>query len=154
MESAGVASAALGAVKRIGFLAIRAICDFADHRKNDNWQNYAAASAAAFLRAFVTTQPIGPSSGDWPRAVTRFSQAKPDDSIVKRKQLFNDLCRRLDIEELKNLCFVLGVDIDELPGDRKSSRARELILRFERRGKLDQLAAALEDILNDDQEGS
>lgn len=151
MESAGVASAALGAVKRIGFLAIRAICDFADHRKNDNWQSYAAAAAASFLRVFVTTQPISPSSGDWPRPVTRTPQVTPEDTVAERKQLFKQLCRRLDMEELKNLCFLLGVDIDELPGDRKSSRARELILRFERRGKLDKIASALDDILNDDQ---
>lgn len=153
MESAGVASAALGAVKRIGFLTIRAICDFADYRKNDNWQSYAAATAAAFLRAFVKTQPISPSSGAWPRPIKSIPQATPEDTLAKRKQLFNQLCRRLDMEELKNLCFLLGVDIDELPGDRKSSRARELILRFERRGKLDQIAVALEDILNDDQGG-
>lgn len=153
MESAGVASAALGAVKSVGFLTIRAICDFADSRKSDDWQTYAAGAAASFLRAFVTTQPIGPSSGDWPRPVSGTPQSKPEDVIAQREQLFNLLRRRLDLEELNNLCFLLGLDIDELPAGRKSSRARELILRFERRGNLDRLVSALADMLNDDEGG-
>ena len=152
MESAGVASAALGAVRRIGFLSIRAICDFADHQKSDNWQQYAAAAAAAFLRAFIKSQPIRPSSGGWPRPLAHVPERKPQDDLAKRNVLFNQLCGRLDMEELKNLCFLLGVDIDELPADRKSSRARELILYFERHEKLHELVSALEDMLNDDED--
>jgi nucleoside phosphorylase len=41
MESAGVASAALSAIKKVGFITIRAICDFADGSKSDDWRDYA-----------------------------------------------------------------------------------------------------------------
>ena len=41
--------------------------------------------------------------------------------------------------------MVLGVDVDELPGEKKSARVRELILLFERRKQID----ALEDAFND-----
>ena len=148
MESAGVASAALGAVRKIGFLAIRSICDFADHKKNADWQGYAAETAATFVRAFLRNRPVGPSSGNWPVQRAFPDKLTHEDPLVQRKQLFNLLCRQLDMEEFKNLCFLLGVDIDEVPGDRKSARARELILRFERRGKLDDIASTLADMLN------
>lgn len=34
-------------------LVIRGICDYADSHKNDDWHNYAAASAAAYLKHFI-----------------------------------------------------------------------------------------------------
>lgn len=34
-------------------LVIRGICDYGDERKNDNWQKYAAATAAAFGKEFL-----------------------------------------------------------------------------------------------------
>ncbi|MEY9406494.1 hypothetical protein ABH989_000960 [Bradyrhizobium ottawaense] len=49
------------------------------------------------------------------------------------------------MEEFKNLCFLLGVDIDEIPGDRKSARVRELILLFERRDTLHVLEEAVDE---------
>lgn len=149
MESAGVASAALGALKKIGFLAVRSICDFADKRKNDNWHAYAAAAAASFLRELLNNQPIAPSSGKWPRSATKQAAPPRVDLVRMRKGLYQQLCKKLDMEEFKNFCFLLDVDIDELPGDRKSARARELILLFERRGKVDELAAALQNMLTD-----
>lgn len=150
MESAGVASVAFSAVRRVGFLAIRSICDFADSRKDDRWQEYAARSAASFARAFIVSQPISQSEGTWPRRESPGLHAEPFAPPVHRKMLFDRLCHALDMEELKNLCFLTGVDIDELPGDRKSARVRELILLFERRGRVDLLEAAVADILPDD----
>lgn len=52
MEAAGVLNIADG-------LVIRGICDYCDAQKNDDWQEYAAASAAAYaklLLRFVTRQ--------------------------------------------------------------------------------------------------
>ncbi|KAL6825941.1 hypothetical protein J3E69DRAFT_279665 [Trichoderma sp. SZMC 28015] len=34
-------------------LIIRGICDYADSHKNDDWHNYAAASAAAYMKHFI-----------------------------------------------------------------------------------------------------
>jgi hypothetical protein len=64
-------------------------------------------------------------------------------SVERRKTLFDHLCGALDHEEFKNFCFLIGVAIDELPGDRKSSQVRELILLFERRGQLAVLESAV-----------
>lgn len=148
MESAGVASAAFSALKQIGFITIRSICDFADGRKNDDWHSYASHAAAACVRAFVESRPVAPSEGNWPSAAAGPSSPL-EDPQERRKRLFNDLCRALDMEDFKNFCFVLGVDVDELPGDKKSSRVRELILLFERKGKIDALENAFTDFNND-----
>lgn len=58
MESAGIASAALSAAKRVGFLTIRAISDFADANKDDKWRIFAAMAAAAWTLDFVTSDPF------------------------------------------------------------------------------------------------
>ncbi len=144
MESAGVASAAFSALKKIGFITIRSICDFADNQKNDNWHSYAAHAAAACLRAFLVSRPVGPSEGDWPTPQTR-GESLSEDPLKQRKLLFNELCSAFDMEDFKSFCFVLGVDVDELPGDKKSARVRELILLFERQGQIDALEEAFSD---------
>jgi len=47
---------------------------------------------------------------------------------------------------LKTLCFIVEVDYDDLSGDRKTSKARELIQFCERRGRVNDLLRALERI--------
>lgn len=144
MESAGVASAAFGTLKKIGFITIRAICDFADNQKNDNWHSYAAHAAAACVRAFLESRPIGPSEGHWPKP-EKAGEVRQIDPLLRRKKLLDDLCSTMDMEDFKSFCFVLGVDVDELPGKKKSSLVRELILLFERRGKINTLEKAFTD---------
>ncbi|RSL81850.1 hypothetical protein CEP52_017101 [Fusarium oligoseptatum] len=46
MEAAGVVNA-------VSCLVIRGICDYCDVHKNDNWQNYAAATAAAYSKLLL-----------------------------------------------------------------------------------------------------
>ncbi|MBS1668941.1 MAG: hypothetical protein JST58_16320 [Bacteroidetes bacterium] len=48
MESYGTALAAFQSEDRPGFLFIKSICDWADSKKNDEWQFYAAHVAAAY----------------------------------------------------------------------------------------------------------
>lgn len=45
-------------------------------------------------------------------------------------------------EELKTLCFDLGIDYDDLSGEGKTAKARELVSRLERRGEVGNLVAA------------
>lgn len=47
MEGAGV-------MDRLPCLVIRGICDYADSHKNDQWQRYAAASAAAYAKSYLS----------------------------------------------------------------------------------------------------
>ncbi len=52
------------------------------------------------------------------------------------------LVRDFGIEELRTLCYDLGVDYDDLPGEGKEAKARELVASLERRGETDSLIAA------------
>ncbi len=56
MESSGIAEAVWQHGK--GYLVVRGICDFANDGKNNVWQPYAAAAAAAYIRAFIETLPV------------------------------------------------------------------------------------------------
>lgn len=59
------------------------------------------------------------------------------------RQLLADIRQRLDLEGLRELVLMLGVDWDELPGDTKSAKGRELILFMERNGRLAELAQTI-----------
>jgi len=56
MEGAGVARAVHHA--SLDFIEVRGICDFADPNKNDDWQVYAASTAAAFLMAWLRSGAV------------------------------------------------------------------------------------------------
>jgi nucleoside phosphorylase/predicted nucleotidyltransferase len=53
MEAAGVAAAAHALGCDRGFLVVKAISDFADSKKSDNWHGYASLAAAAFARDLI-----------------------------------------------------------------------------------------------------
>ena len=53
------------------------------------------------------------------------------------------LVEHLTLDELRTLCFDLRVDYDDLGGEAKSGKARELILRMQREGNLDKLFSYL-----------
>ena len=55
MEGAGVADATWQHER--GYLVIRGICDYCDSHKNDVWQEYAAAVAAAYARGLLASMP-------------------------------------------------------------------------------------------------
>jgi nucleoside phosphorylase len=55
MESAGVHRATRD---RTPMLSIRALSDIVGFRRQDSWTKYACASAAAFARAYLRTQPV------------------------------------------------------------------------------------------------
>ncbi|EXJ77319.1 hypothetical protein A1O3_09545 [Capronia epimyces CBS 606.96] len=45
---------AAGLMNNFPCLVVRGICDYADHHKNDAWQKYAATTAAAYTKWFLT----------------------------------------------------------------------------------------------------
>lgn len=55
MEGSGIADATWNHEK--GYLVVRGICDYCDANKNDLWQPYAAAVAAAYTRALLESMP-------------------------------------------------------------------------------------------------
>jgi nucleoside phosphorylase len=48
---------AAGLMNNFPCLVIRGICDYADSHKNDRWQRYAAATAAAYAKEFLESVP-------------------------------------------------------------------------------------------------
>ena len=138
MESAGAAAAALSSLAQIGFVSIRGISDFADQLKNDDWQAYAAHSAAAWTYAFLCTQPVPASRLRLP---SPSQPTKP--CTLDRRALFDAIRNRFDLEEFRTLCFMLGIDFDDLRGEGKQAKVRELILLFERREQIDVLAETI-----------
>jgi len=68
------------------------------------------------------------------------------DNLSEIHQLLVD---KLSQEEVKTLCFNLGVDYEELPPGGKSSKVRELLLYLQRRSKLSKLKPAVKKMRSD-----
>ncbi len=60
-----------------------------------------------------------------------------------RTTLLDFLTRHYTLDGLKTLCFNLFIDYDNLSGDTKNAKGRELILHLERAGRLDDLEAVV-----------
>ncbi|MGD9099713.1 MAG: hypothetical protein PVF45_04480 [Anaerolineae bacterium] len=56
-----------------------------------------------------------------------------------RTQLRQSLTTHFDVEELRTLCYDLGVDYDDLRGEGRTNKARDLVTYMERRGRLSEL---------------
>jgi hypothetical protein len=68
----------------------------------------------------------------------------PDADQSELVRLHQVLSTRFDQEELRTLCFKLGVAYDDLRGEGRDAKARELVGYMHRRGELDRLRAAIE----------
>lgn len=62
---------------------------------------------------------------------------------LDRVQLLKMLTTNFSTEELNTIAFSLGVDWDDLPGNERKSKGRELITYLERNGRLNDLRAQL-----------
>ncbi len=60
-----------------------------------------------------------------------------DSRGVQLKGLLSKLSMNFSLEELKTICFNLGVDPESIPGTTKDSTAREMLLYFRRRDQID-----------------
>jgi nucleoside phosphorylase len=147
MEGGGVATSAFATARRVGFFMVRGISDFADQAKDDSWQDFAAHAAASFIAQFLASRPIAPADGSW--APDR-SAGPPMTPNWVRTVLFPKLCKSLNMEEFRDFCFVLEVDVDDLEGTTKRAKIRELLLRAERRGRLPEIVKAYEELSEQD----
>jgi hypothetical protein len=57
----------------------------------------------------------------------------------KRSRLRQVLAERFSDGELRTLCFDLGIEYDDLPGEGKADKARELVAYLERRDRIPDL---------------
>jgi len=60
-------------------------------------------------------------------------------SLRRERQLQDQLMMRHDLQGLRQLCFDLGVKYEDLPGQTKSAKARELVQFMGRHRRLDEL---------------
>jgi formylglycine-generating enzyme required for sulfatase activity len=83
-----------------------------------------AQAARAIWQAFPTPPPPEPAAE------------------VDLAQLRHVLAARFSREGLNDLCFELGIDHEEVPGQEKSARAREIVQLCARRGRIPELIRA------------
>jgi nucleoside phosphorylase len=140
MEGLGVAVACYRS--SIGFLAAKAVCDFADTAKDDDWQPYAAETAARFLIA-VLANFSSQSESEKPEAP----------QVVKvpdfRGEVKVEFCRRIG-KGWKELADLFDVSPHEREGFSPGDEPRDLWEWLERRSKLDALPDKLMEIRRSD----
>lgn len=78
---------AAGMMDNLQCLPIRGICDYSDSHKNDEWQNYAAAVAAAYARELLEGLP--PSSRTLDRNPTYVTDVSQTDTNGNRTHYHN-----------------------------------------------------------------
>ncbi|XHG01956.1 hypothetical protein AWENTII_005322 [Aspergillus wentii] len=81
-------------------LIIRGICDYCDSHKNKKWQNYAAATAAAFAKLLLSRVRSEPEMGDQATTVdTRLDSRKRPlgessvENVAKQQRIYKPLSR-------------------------------------------------------------
>jgi hypothetical protein len=80
----------------------------------------------------------GPGQAAPPAAPATATRALDREYLIRLRQT---LTARFDVGELRTLCFDLGVDYDDLPGQGRASKARELIRYLERRDRIPDLVS-------------
>lgn len=141
MESYGTALAAYRAPTAPGMFMAKAICDWADASKNDDWQAYAADISATFLMALLKKHPV-PTSVLKEQA-TRLD-AKPYSSRSKL-----GLCKRM-ANEWEDLADYYDIPLDERRRFRRGRECQDVWEWLENRKKLDGLPDALKTIGRED----
>ncbi len=136
MEAYGAALACYRAVTAPGMLFAKAICDWADSNKNDDWQEYASAVSAAFLLSLISKSAFTPGTGHVP--VRR--DAKPYSSKSKI-----GLCRRMG-DSWEDLADYYDIPLDERRTFRRGRQCQDVWAWLELRRKLDGLSDALDTI--------
>ena len=66
------------------------------------------------------------------------AEASPTETLAR---LHQNIAAYFGDEELRSLCFDLGVDYADLPASNKDGMARELVAHMERRGRIPELVA-------------
>lgn len=72
-------------------------------------------------------------------AIRRRAQPQPQPAVIDTHRLFAILCTHFSEDDLKTLCFFIGIDYDSLQGNGKRAKARELVAHFQRTDALDTL---------------
>jgi hypothetical protein len=71
------------------------------------------------------------------------TDCEPDD-LATAVQTQTILANRFDLEELKTLCFRLGINFDSLRGEGLEGKSREMVAYFQRRRQIPRLVHAIQ----------
>jgi len=102
-----------------------------------------AGQAHAFEQTLYL--PVAPSQET--RGVAEFHHISATRAIApttEAAQLHHILITHLDLEELRTLCFQLGVNYDFLAGEELRGKVRELLLHLQRQDALSRLTGWLQ----------
>ncbi len=64
---------------------------------------------------------------------------QPIDPFTLRGHLLDNLSEKCSLDEMADFCFRLGVDFDNLSGDTKAAKSRQLIIHLERHNRITEL---------------
>jgi hypothetical protein len=131
---------------------VKGVCDYADADKDDTYHRYAAEVSAmymlCFIREYVTSARIPERIPELNRGVSPAPDAgtvtitMPDAGTVTITiKLRTLIIAHFNDGELRDLCFDLGIDYENLPGQGKSDKARELVAYVQRYERTDELVA-------------
>lgn len=84
-----------------------------------------------------------PTVSPTPAAATPTHHSPPSapSGSVDLVRLYQLLDKTFSLEELRTLCFSLGIEFDDLSGDGKGAKTRELVMYMHRRGRISDLIA-------------
>jgi nucleoside phosphorylase len=142
MEGYGAALATYAVETAPGFLLIKALSDWSNSDKNDNWRHYACAVSAAFFKRIVQTFSFGPSPDD-----SRQPHKAGRNPLPGKKKI--ELCRNLGAN-WRDLADYFDIPLWERDRFRPGWECQEIWEWLQRRNKLDGLPEGLRFILRDD----
>lgn len=135
MEASGIAAALYQMKNAPSFVMVKAICDFADSEKNDDWQEYAAYASAIFVLNYIFTENVSLSKN--------MSRKQVSSPVHGNQKLFSAIRGTYSLSEMNVLAFNIGIDMEEIGGTGKSEKIVELIKYCQRRNLLNELIAQI-----------
>lgn len=145
MEGFGAALAVYQADSAPAMLMVKGICDWADPNKNDEWQDYAADVAAAYVVNFLKSKPIEFSGKS--RVQTKVVPTKVVSNLSGPVKI--QLCRKLG-NNWSDLADFLEIPEYERRRFTKGRECQDILEWLRERDRLHSLAGALECIERQD----
>lgn len=120
------------------------LCEEAALTLGDTWRLWDPATCRVFLTIALAHLRSLSRQGVCGQIIVQRGDLSPRAGASDRRHraaLRQLLTTCFDAEELRTLCFDLGIDHDALRGEGKAGKARELVAYLERHGRIDELVS-------------